>query len=371
MIKNIISLANDGCVPKLQTKPSIATQYDEYIFSLDHYLLFLMDTKPTQITRQWKLIRLLSESADGLTLDAIAEQLDTTPRTVNRDLAMLRDAGLPLLEFAEAHGRKRWKLEERPTPPFSYDEVASLYLGRRFLEPLTHTFLWDAADSALTKMRTLLGSQTVRYLDRLLSVFRATKIDEGKYVNKSAMIDALILGCEEQREVVIVYHSLAAKTEETYTIHPYELEISGSTVYVSGYSCKSQSQRFWKLDRMSSALATNTKFVRPKEANPVTSPTTANGPLQKVKIFFNAQVSRFVQEHRWHESEKITENDDGSLLVEYQINETMFLKTRLLSFGRHAEVIEPESLRDEMRKEIEEMSKRYYSNFQKQNDQKQ
>ena len=329
-----------------------------------------MDSKPTQITRQWKLIRLLSETAAGLTLDAIAEQLDTTPRTVNRDLAMLRDAGLPLLEFTKARGRKHWKLEEHPTPPFSYDEVASLYLGRRFLEPLAHTFLWDAADSALTKMRTLLGSQTVRYLDRLLSVFRATEINEGKYANKSAMIDALILGCEEQREVVIVYRSLAAKTEETYTIHPYELEISDSTVYISGYSCKSQSLRFWKLDRMSSALATNTKFVRPRDVDPAASPTATDGPLQKVKILFNPQVSRFVQEHRWHESEKITENDDGSLLVEYQINETMFLKTRLLSFGRHAEVTEPESLRDEMRKEIEEMSMRYHSNLQKQNGKK-
>ena len=320
-----------------------------------------MDSKSTQITRQWKLIRLLSETAAGLTLDAISEQLDTTPRTINRDLAMLRDAGLPLVEFAEAHGRKRWKLKENPTPPFSYDEVASLYLGRRFLEPLTHTFLWDAADSALTKMRAMLGSQTVRYLDRLLRVFRTTKIDEGKYIDKSAMIDALILGCEEQREVVIVYRSLAAKTEETYTIHPYELEISGSTIFVSGYSCKSRSLRFWKLDRMNSALATNKKFIRPKETDSAVSPTASDGPLQKVKILFDAQVSRFVQEHRWHESEKITENDDSSLLVEYQLCETMFLKTRLLSFGRHAEIIEPESLRDEMRREIEEMSMRYHS----------
>jgi len=66
-----------------------------------------------------------------------------------------------------------------------------------------------------------------------------------------------------------------------------------------------------------------------------------------------------VQEHRWHESEKITEHPDGSLLVEYELLETVFIKKRLLSYGSLAEVLEPESLRNEIREEIELMRKRY------------
>lgn len=103
--------------------------------------------------RQWRLIRLLSDSPNGLTLKTLSEKLKVAPRTVNRDLATLRDAGLSLQKRAEAHGLKYWTLTEKnpeQSPVFLYDEAASLYLARHFLEPLMGTFLWEAADSALT-----------------------------------------------------------------------------------------------------------------------------------------------------------------------------------------------------------------------------
>ncbi len=318
-----------------------------------------MDRK--QVLRQWKMIRLLAESPNGLSLKELAEKMSVTSRTVNRDLATLQEAGVPLQEQIGPHGLKRWLLTERfPGRPslFSYDEAAALYLGRRFLEPLTQTFLWAAADSALRKIREQLGALAVRHLDRLLNVFQASKGGENRYVEKSALIDTLILGCEDRLEVVISYRSLSADEDETYAIRPYELELCGDAIYVAGYSCKSGAPRLWKLDRMSSALVTNVKFEKPDdfESTLFASP---NAPTQKVRIHFDRGVARFVRERRWHDSEKVTERPDGSLLVEYELRETVSLKTRLLSYGRLAEVLEPESLRNEIRKEIESMSQRY------------
>jgi proteasome accessory factor B len=320
-----------------------------------------MDNKQTQVVRQWKLIRLLSESP--LPLKTIAERLKTTTRTINRDLATLQQAGVPLTEHIGAHGLKHWTLTDRnpgKLSTFSYDEAAALYLGRRFLEPLTQTFLWEAADSALKKVRSQLGSQPIRYLDRLLNVFRTAETSKNRYIEKAEMIDALILGCEEQREVVIAYRALSADEEETYTIRPYEMEVCGGTIYVTGFSCKSNGLRLWKLDRMSSALATDVKFAKPVDYEFIwfAAPTD---PPQKVRILFDSSVARFVQEHCWHESEKITERPDGSLLVEYELRETVFIKKRLLSYGSHAEVLEPASLREQLKEEIDLMAKRYAS----------
>ena len=320
-----------------------------------------MDKKQTQVVRQWKLIRLLSESPSGLSLKTLAERLNTTSRTINRDLVVLQQAGVPLTEQIGPHGLKYWALSEKNPgkfASFSYDEAAALYLGRRFLEPLTQTFLWEAADSALKKIRSQLGSQPIRYLDRLLNVFRTTKVGKSRYTEKSELIDALILGCEEQREVVITYRSLSVEGEETYTIHPYEMEVCGSTIYVTGFSCKSNGLRLWKLERMSSALATDVRFEKPVDYEFVWFAAPTDAP-QKVRILFDSSVARFVQEQHWHESEKITERSDGSLLVEYELREMVFIKTRLLSYGCHAEVLEPESLRNQIKKEIALMSQRY------------
>jgi proteasome accessory factor B len=320
-----------------------------------------MDKKQTQIVRQWKLIRLLADTPSGLPLKTLAERLDTTTRTINRDLVTLQQAGVPLRELIGAHGLKHWTLSDRKSgnfSSFSYDEAAALYLGRRFLEPLTQTFLWEAADSALKKIRSQLGSQPIRYLDRLLNVFRTAETSKSRYIEKSELIDALILGCEEQREVVITYCSLATEEGETYTIRPYEIEVYGSTIYVAGYSCKSNGLRLWKLDRMSSALATDVKFDKPDDYEFIWFAASTDPP-QKVRILFDSSVARFVQEHCWHESEKITERDDGSLLVEYELRELVFIKKRLLSYGCHAEVLEPASLRKSLKEEIDLMAKRY------------
>ena len=67
--------------------------------------------KPT--IRHWKLLRLFVESPEGLTLKTLAERLDVTPRTVNRDLVTLQQAGVPLRELIGPHGLKSWILTEK------------------------------------------------------------------------------------------------------------------------------------------------------------------------------------------------------------------------------------------------------------------
>jgi proteasome accessory factor B len=194
----------------------------------------------------------------------------------------------------------------------------------------------------------------------LLDVFPEPKNRWSQHADKSRMIEELIEGCENRQEVKITYRSLEAETDETYVIRPYELSMCAGTIYVAGYSCKSHGIRQWKLERMSSALVTNVKFEKPLDFE-FTAFASPDEPLQKIRVVFDNKVARFVQEQRRQESEKITERPDGSLLVEYELPETVLLKTRLLSYGCHAEVLEPASLREEMRVEIEKMSQLYDS----------
>jgi proteasome accessory factor B len=62
-----------------------------------------------------------------------------------------------------------------------------------------------------------------------------------------------------------------------------------------------------------------------------------------------------VTEARWHPSQKLTAQRDGSLLAEFMLNSTEEIKSWVLSFGVHAVVLEPSTLRDEMRAEIQSM----------------
>ena len=57
-------------------------------------------------------------------------------------------------------------------------------------------------------------------------------------------------------------------------------------------------------------------------------------------------------ESTWHESQKLTPQGDGSLLAEFDLSNTEEIKRWILSFGRHAEVVEPEELRADVIAEL-------------------
>ncbi|RLD97779.1 MAG: WYL domain-containing protein, partial [Aquificota bacterium] len=53
------------------------------------------------------------------------------------------------------------------------------------------------------------------------------------------------------------------------------------------------------------------------------------------------------------------EQDDGSIIFEVNAEGIQEIKFWVMSWGSHALVLEPESLREEIRKELENMIERY------------
>ena len=77
------------------------------------------------------------------------------------------------------------------------------------------------------------------------------------------------------------------------------------------------------------------------------------GPLTRVKIRFSPEVAGYVKDSIWHESQKITDQKDESVLFEVEVAGTDEIKYWLMSWGSKAAVLEPASLRDEIRGEAE------------------
>jgi len=59
-----------------------------------------------------------------------------------------------------------------------------------------------------------------------------------------------------------------------------------------------------------------------------------------------------VQESKWHDSQKLAQQKDGSVLAEFQLSDTEEIKRWIMSFGKHAVVLEPEELREEIKEEL-------------------
>jgi len=80
---------------------------------------------------------------------------------------------------------------------------------------------------------------------------------------------------------------------------------------------------------------------------------------EKVKVWFDSDVAGYIKEKIWHESQKIEQRDDGSIIFEAEVAGTDEIKFWIMNWGSKAEVLEPESLRDEILRETEVMLERY------------
>jgi predicted DNA-binding transcriptional regulator YafY len=86
---------------------------------------------------------------------------------------------------------------------------------------------------------------------------------------------------------------------------------------------------------------------------------SADGQLQTIRIHFTRDVARYVKESRWHNSQKLHDQPDGSLIAEFELTDIQEIKRWIMSFGPNAKVMGPEQLVSEMQKDLAAMQKHY------------
>ncbi len=323
----------------------------------------------TPITRQWRLLQLLSARRNGATVRDIAEEMDVVDKTVRRDLQFLTRIGFPLIESVGDHGRKSWKLDAAPgvaSLKFNLTEILSLYLGRRFLEPLAGTNAWIGAESAFKKIRATLSEGAVQYLDKLIDVFQQTPLAAGDYSKHAELIERLLIAIEDRKIAWIVYQSARATEPVSTEVYPFVLLWHRGSLYLLAHAREDDKVKTYKIDRISDVEVTDLIFNRPQDFDASQYLASSfgilhgDGPVTTVRVRFDATVARYVTEKKWHSSQQCTPQRDGSLLAEFQLGDLRELSTWLLSFGQHVEVLEPESLRFEMTATIQAMQQIYH-----------
>ncbi len=312
-----------------------------------------------QLLRQWSLLKILSARHYGATIEEMAQETGVDPRTIRRYLKMFQNVGFPLEATKRAHGCKVWTLKAgasgTPDISFTFEEAIALWLGRRFLEPLAGTPLWQAAQKAFKKVRACLSNTALAYLDKMAERLHQTGLP-GDYSDKAELIDRLMVAIEDAHVTFVNYQSLSATEPVQYELEPLGMVYHRGSIYLVATSREHRALRHFKIDRISDVAVENFKFERPADFDLSTHLAGSFGVFQgnddvHVRVRFRPPVVRYVQEKKWHASEKHAPQTDGTLIAEYRLTSVEEIKRWLLSFGRHAEVLEPESLRSEMQEE--------------------
>ncbi len=319
------------------------------------------------LVRQWILLKLLSVRNGGLTVSALAGELEVCQKTIRRDLSTFQTIGFPVEEIKGEYGRKTYRLDSgwgKPELAFTFDEALALYLGRKSMQSLEGTLLWDAADRAFAKIRGALGKNALRYLNHVGGAFHETSFGMTHYSKPTDILDCVMVGIEDRKVVRITYQSERAPAPVTYDVHPYRLTRHQGSLYLIGLKACEAEIRTWRADRISAAEVGQMGFTMPKEQDLDAHFAGSFGIYDgrgeiKVRVWISPTRARYVKEKQWHPSQQITPHGDGSLTIEFRVSATVELKSWLLSFGRDAKVLEPDELRDAIRAELHEMLEAY------------
>lgn len=149
-------------------------------------------------------------------------------------------------------------------------------------------------------------------------------------------------------------------------LHPYHVHFSSHTRtwYLIAYCEKSCDVRVFDMDAFTSLRCLETHF-RVKEGFSLDNylSETFNEESRKRKrrviISFSRKHAAWVKKKKWHPSQRLATERDGSITLTFEVASLEEVKQWVLHFGADAEVEEPEELRFMIKEELVRMGERY------------
>jgi predicted DNA-binding transcriptional regulator YafY len=318
----------------------------------------------TGFWRLYEIHKLISEGAYP-NCPRIAQMIEVTNRTVERDIGRLRDLFCAPIEFDRARGGYYYTEPfEMPAVRLGDGEAIALFLGQRLLSQCRGTPFEDFVQQAMTKIRVLLPQSVVVDVQRTLGTvsFKAESL-RGEELEVAERYQLLVRAAVERKSVAMEYYTVSSGRVSQRLIDPYHLRLADGTWYCIAYCHERTSIRTFALDRIIRLEVTDDTFEIPAgfsvEEYLADSLSIERGTPRRVVIEFDPTQAAYIRGRQWHKSQELTELPGGRLRMTVTIGGLGELKRWVMSMGSHAQVLEPRELRDQIRRELESAADKY------------
>jgi predicted DNA-binding transcriptional regulator YafY len=297
----------------------------------------------------------------------LAKKLETCTRTIEKDLEYLKNFFAAPLQYC--HKKRGYYYTERnfmlPQINFTEGEIVALFLGQKLLSRYRGTPYEESIRFAFEKIARLLPE----HVSVDLELFdQAVTFDVEPVRGEEPLLlercECLISALKEKRSVVADYYSAHRNARSRRMIDPYHLLFKQGVRYLIGYCHNRHEVLMFALDRMERLEITERRFAPAPDFSierylgDSLSIERGSAPVE-VKILFDRHQARWICERRWHASQQLEKQPDGSVLLSITVSGLGEVKRWVLSFGGHAEVLAPVELREEVKREIDGMGRRY------------
>jgi predicted DNA-binding transcriptional regulator YafY len=306
------------------------------------------------------------EARRGITLDELVQESGVNRRTVHRDLAAMEAAGYPLVSAWEG-SRKLYSFitgfKDVPPISFTLPELMTLSLLRSQMEFLKGTPFHDDMASIARKVASVLPPRYAAHMERMARVTLPLLSGGRDYSRVAEQLTELRKALLYQYGVTLSYQPRGRTGGEVYEVEPYTLIVHKGGLYLLGYARNRKGLRTFALERILTVTVGKERFEIPEEFNPEEQLRLAFGIVAEevltVRVRFSPEVAPSVRERSWHGSQEIIEEPGGGIVISFQAGGKLEILAWVLSFGAHAEVLEPMTLREEVRLSVASLARMY------------
>lgn len=305
---------------------------------------------------------LLLDHPEGLSQSEIARRLGVHRSTILRNLA---DMHAPIYE---ENGRINLNREAYLINlRLSLHEAFSIHLAGRFMSNCMDRQNPHVA-SALRKLGIALeqlAPSISSFIRNSANTFdNQSKRQDPHYLQ---VLEKMTLAWAEKHQVQLWYRGADENLVKEYLFCPYFIEAGGArqAIYAIGHIEPDKQMRTFKIERIERIELLREIYTIPADfdADQIFNQAwgiwyTEKEPIE-VELRFSKQVARRVLESRWHPSEKISEQKDGSLMWRASIAEPQEMLPWIRGWGADVEVLKPEQLRETLKNEVKKMAGLY------------
>lgn len=307
---------------------------------------------------------LLLQNRSDMSARDLAEHFGVSRRTIFRDLRALGEAEVPLT-YSEGGGYKILDGYQLPPLMLSAREAATLLMGTEFVKLQPEQSLRKDADEVALKIRQVLPEQVREFIDALnertvldpywLHALEASSEEEGRWYNISRAV-------AEQHPIQMEYYVQSRDEVTERTVDPLGLVYYTDHWNLVAYDHLREAIRNFRLDRIEEMSVMGLEWFEPPEDFDLQEhldereESPAN---RRIRIRFTAREYQWARRGIPAQIEEERETDDGDVEVTFSFENLDYVAHWLLRYGTHAEVLEPDDLREKMRAKAMELAAQY------------
>jgi predicted DNA-binding transcriptional regulator YafY len=288
---------------------------------------------------------------------------DLSIRTIQRDIKDLCEVEPAIMRIREGKN-SYWKIDRRAsmvkqTFRITPSELLSFHILKAHLKSFDKTVIAEEVNLLAKKLEEYAPNEV--YSKE--SLFWDQNIGRYDYTQLDPIIRRIIKYITDETSALVEYYSNDSRKIKKYLVTLRKIFSYAGMLYVVAYVPRHDShialsiQNINKIDERK-----NYKYALPEFDFKKWTKNRFGvfyGPSRKVVLHIDKDYSHYFENRIWHQSQQITKQDDGSLILEMNVPLAPDFKAWILGWADAVTILKPKDLIEEIHKKVKNILNKY------------